>query len=244
MKQIFSDRIINIDDNISDNKFLIKKLDWEIEPPSPLVRGNFDFEVIFLSDLLEKKKNLEMIEKSKTKSATWSMVYSPEDEFEIFKNLFDAAIKNNKKVHIVWITLDKEVKLLEEYYEKLWFFLTDINAFKVDFSKVLVSVSVKIENLMWKWSDYKRMWEKIFFNPPIRESGQVKAMFKWINRGVTAWIYISPLDKGEMFEGQRGFLQEQIKSEHILPITISKVLNYNLSSFWFSWKEIDFILEY
>jgi dihydroorotase-like cyclic amidohydrolase len=30
------------------------------------------------------------------------------------------------------------------------------------------------------------MKEKIFFNPPIRESGQVKAMFKGINRGVTA----------------------------------------------------------
>ena len=57
MKQIFKDKIINIDENISDKKFLIKKLDYEKEPPNPLIRGNNDFEIIFLSDLLEERKN-------------------------------------------------------------------------------------------------------------------------------------------------------------------------------------------
>jgi hypothetical protein len=46
----------------------------------------------------------------------------------------------------------------------------------------LVTVSVKIENLIWKGSDYKRMKEKIFFIPPPRESGQNRAMFKGITR--------------------------------------------------------------
>jgi dihydroorotase-like cyclic amidohydrolase len=46
----------------------------------------------------------------------------------------------------------------------------------------MITASVCIENLMWKGSDYKRMKDTIFFNPPVRESGQTKAMFKGINR--------------------------------------------------------------
>jgi predicted nicotinamide N-methyase len=65
MKQVFKDKIINIDSNISDNKFLIKKINWKKNTL------NNKFEVVFLSDLLEEKKNLEMLEKSKTKPATW-----------------------------------------------------------------------------------------------------------------------------------------------------------------------------
>ncbi len=237
MKQIFKDRIINIDSNIEDNKFLIKKLNYE------KTISNNDFEIVFLSDFLEKRKNLEMLEKSKTKPATWGNVYSPKDEIELFKEIFEDAIKNNKKTHIVWITLWEEIEILEEYYRKLWFFCEDINAFKVDFSKVLVSASVKIENIMWRGSDYKRLREKIFFNPPIRESWEVKNMFKWINRWVTAWIYCPYLTshKGEEF---REFLREQINSEHILSITMAKVLNYNLADFGFNGEESDFIVEY
>ena len=237
MKQIFKDKIINIDENISDKKFLIKKLGYEKNI------SNNDFELIFLSDLLEERKNLEMLEKSKTKPATYSNVYSPKDEFEIFENLFNNAIKNNKKIHIVWITLWKEIEILEEYYKKLWFFSEEINAFKVDFSKVLVSVSVKIENLMWRGSDYRRMWKTIFFNPPIRESGEVKNMFKWLNRWVTAWIYCPHLTSPEG-EEYRDFLNKEIIEEHIMPIILAKVLNYNLSDFWFIWNENDFIISY
>ncbi len=233
MKQIFKDKIINIDSNIEDQKFLIKKLNWEKNI------SNNDFEVIFLSDLLEKRKNLEMLEKSKTKPATWGNVYSPKDEIEIFKDLFEKAIKNNKKIHIVGITLWEEIEILEDYYRDLWFFSEEINAFKVDFSKVLVSISVKIENLMCRGSDYKRMWNKIFFNPPIRESWEVKNMFKWINRWVTAWIYINNFN-----QGKQDFLEEQIIREHILPITMAKVLNYNLADFWFKGEESDFVIKY
>jgi len=234
MKQIFKDKIINIDSNIIDNKFLIKKLNYEKN-----ITSNSDIEVIFLGDLLEKRKNFEMLEKSKSKPATWGNVYSPKDELEIFQECFDNAIKNNKKIHIVWVTLWKEIEILEEYYKKLWFFAEDINAFKVDFSKVLVSVSVKIENLMWRGSDYKRMWKDIFFNPPIRESWEVKNMFKWINRWVTAGIYIKNFSKEKQI-----FLQEELKQEHILPIIMAKILNYNLSDFGFEIKESDFIIEY
>ncbi len=233
MKQIFKDKITNIDSNIEDNKFLIKKLNYE------KTISNNDFEIVFLSDLLEKRKNLEMLEKTKTKPATWGNVYSPKDELEIFESIFENAIKNNKKIHIVWITLWEELDILEEYYKSLGFFSEEINAFKVDFSRVLVSSSVKIENIMWRGSDYKRMWKKIFFNPPIRESWEVKNMFKWINRWVTAWIFIENFNKEK-----KEFLKEQINSEHILPITMAKVLNYNLVDFWFNGEESDFIVEY
>jgi len=46
----------------------------------------------------------------------------------------------------------------------------DINCFAPDFSIPLVTVSVKIENIIWKGSDYKAQRSNIFFNPPIRES--------------------------------------------------------------------------
>ena len=237
MKQVFKDKIINIDNNIEDNKFLIKKLNWEFSSQaSP--KGEEIF-VVFLADLLEKRKNLEMLEKSKEKPATWSSVYWAKDELDIFKTIFDDAIKNSRKIHIVWITLWEEIKILEEYYKKLWFFSEEINAFKVDFFKVLVSASVKIENIMWRGSDYKKMWKKIFFNPPIREAKEVKNMFKWINRGVTAWIYIKDFDNEK-----KDFLVDQIKTEHILPITMAKVLNYNLADFGFNGEESDFIVEY
>jgi len=114
MKQIFKDKIINIDSNIEDNNFLIKKLNYE------KTISNNNFEVIFLSDLLKERKNLEMLEKAKEKPATWSNVYSSKDEFKIFKELFDDSLKNNKKIHIVWITLWEEIEILEEYYRKLW----------------------------------------------------------------------------------------------------------------------------
>jgi hypothetical protein len=96
---------------------------------------------------------------------------------------------------------------------------------------------------MWKGSDYKAMWEKIFFNPPIRESWEVKNMFKWINRWVTAWIYCPHLTSPEG-EEYREFLVEQITTEHILPITMAKVLNYNLADFGFKWEENDFVIKY
>jgi hypothetical protein len=115
----------------------------------------------------------------------------------------------------------------------------DINCFEPDFSVPMVTVSVKIENIMWKWSDYKRMWEKIFFNPPVRESGEVKAMFKWINRWVTAGIFISEKNK-ETEE----FLSDQVKNEKILALTLCKLLKYNLQNIGFIGNNQELLIEY
>jgi dihydroorotase-like cyclic amidohydrolase len=162
-----------------------------------------------------------------------------EDELDIFMELYDNAIKNNKKIHIIWITLKEELQILEEYYTKLWFLREDINCFNVDFSKPLITVSVNIENLIWKGSDYKFWREKIFFVPPIRESWQNKAMFKWINRWVIAWINISKFNT----EVEQ-FLWDCIRNEKILALTMTKILNFNLIQIWFIWKQKELIINY
>ncbi len=233
MKKVFPDKIINIPGtDVFDETFLFDYLQCDYS-------WNTDVEVIYLSDLLEERKNEEILEKAKQKPAMYSNVYSPGDELEIFTKLFEDAIQNNKKIHIVWVTLDEEIKMLEEYYTKLGFMRENINCFDPDFWVPNVTVSVKVENLMWKGSDYKRMWKQIFFNPPIRESGQVKAMFKWINRWVTAWIYVE--NKTQEIED---FLWNCIKEEKILSLHISKLLKYNLEQIWFSWENTEFIVDY
>ena len=251
MKKIQKNKITNVENTDKfDSLFLFDVLDWSL--PSFWKEGPWKgggLEIVFLSDLLEEKKNLEMLEKAQTKPASYSNVYSPKDELEIFTGIFDDAIKNNKKVHIVWITLKEEIEMLEKYYLELWFFNEDINCFDVDFSKVLVSASVKIENIEWRGSDYKRMGEKIFFNPPVRESGQVKAMFKGVNRGVTAGLYLGPLSnfppKGERIaQSVLKFLSQQISQENILPLTLWKVLKYNLDEVWIIWEDREMKIEY
>ena len=76
MKKILKNSITNIPDTDTfDSIFLFDVLTWEAE--------NQDVEIIFLSDLLEHKKNLEMLEKAQSKPASYSNVYSPKDELEI-----------------------------------------------------------------------------------------------------------------------------------------------------------------
>ena len=241
MKKVLKNKIINIPKTDKfDSKFNFSVLNFDSnQENTSWKKSSWRVEIINISELLEEKKNLEMLEKANTKPASYSNVYSPEDELEIFKDIFNQAIENNKKVHIIWVTLKEEIEILEKYYFKLWFFKEEINCFEIDYSKVLVSVSVKIENLMWRGSDYKRMWKKIFFNPPIRESGQVKAMFKWINRWSIAGIYFSKLDNNII-----SFFTKQIIEENILAINLSRVLKFNLSDFWIKWEETEMIIEF
>ncbi|MDD4151172.1 MAG: hypothetical protein PHR68_01015 [Candidatus Gracilibacteria bacterium] len=213
MKKILKDKIINIDENLFDKKFLFPVFEFD----------KTDETIVFMEDLLKEKKNEELEKNIGDKYAIYSNVYSDKDELEIFKNLFDEAIKTGKKIHIVGISLLEEIEILEKYYEDLGFLREDINCFRVDYSKVLVSVSVKIENLMWRGSDYKRMGKSIYFIPPIREAGQVKSLFKGINRGSVAGIYL-----GEKNDEKLNFLQDSLKNEDILSLTLGKILYYNL----------------
>lgn len=140
MKKVYKDKILNIDENFFDKRFLFEVF---------RVSRN-DTQIIFMEDLLKLRKNEELEKNIWQKYAIYSNVYSSSDELEIFMNIFDEAIKTWNKVHIVWITLQEELDILEKYYTDLWFMRDDINCFRVDFSKVVVSASVKIENLMWR----------------------------------------------------------------------------------------------
>jgi hypothetical protein len=95
MKKVFPDKIINIENTDTfDNKFLFDYLECDYT-------SNKEVEVIYLSDLLETRKNLEVLEKVSKKPSMYSNVYSPEDELNIFTELFNNAIENKKKIHIV-----------------------------------------------------------------------------------------------------------------------------------------------
>jgi len=232
MKKVLNDKIINIENTpIFDNKFLFSYLEsdyiWE------------NIKIFYMSELLKNKENKELLNNLNWKFAMYSEVYSPKDELEIFQNLFDYAINSNKKIHIIWITLKEELDILEDYYIKSGFLREDVNCFVPDFKNTLITVWVNIENLIWRWSDYKANREKIFFIPPVRESGQNKAMFKWINRWSIAWIYIKNYNDFNI-----NFLSECIKNEHILPLTFANVFKYNLIDIWFNGKEKDLIISY
>ena len=232
MKKIHTDKILNIEGSDHfDNTFLFEYIS-NIEPSE-------DVEIIYIRELLEKKQNLEILERVKDKPAMYSEVYSPKDELEIFTQLFESAIQNNKKTHIVWVTLWEEIKMLEAYYEKLWFMREDINAFDVDFSVPLVTVSCHIENLMWRGSDYKAQRDKIFFCPPIRESGQNKAIFK----GITRWV-IAAIELWEFTPEKQEFIWDCIRGEKILPLHMGKVLKYNLEDVWLEGSIQELQVEY
>lgn len=232
MKKIYKDKILNIEwTNSFDNIFLF---DYFSD-----INVSGDIEIIYIRDLLEKHKNLDILERVSMKPAMYSEVYSPKDELQIFTELFETALKSNKKIHIVGATLVEEIKMLEEYYQELWFMREDINAFDVDFSVPLVTVSCHIENLMWRWSDYKAQRDKIFFCPPIRESGQNKAIFK----GITRWV-IAGIELWEFTPEKREFIGNCITGEKILPLHMGKVLKYNLEEVWLSWTMRELEVKY
>jgi hypothetical protein len=256
VKKIYQDTILNI-------------------PDTPLFDRTFCFDILYdihsskreiysIRDLLAPKKNESIISRLSEKPAMWSEVYSPKDELEIFTQLFERALSENKKIHIVWITLAAELEILEKYYLELGFLREDINAFEVNFSLPLVTVTCHIENLMWKGSDYKAQREKIFFCPPIRESGQNKALFKGITRGIIAGIDFSQKNVGvslvdtleisqqNQTSGQaqslplqyQKFLQDCIIQEHILPLQMGKILKYNLQDAGFTGGERELQVKY
>ncbi len=232
MKKIFRDKILNLPgtDNF-DTAFLFEYLSD--------IRADNGVELIYMRDILGQKKNHEILDKVQQKPAMFSEVYSPKDELEIFTELFENAISENKKIHIVGVTLAEEIKMLEEYYQQLWFLREDINAFDVDFSIPLVTVSCHIENLMWKGSDYKAQRDKIFFCPPVRESGQNKALFKWITR----WV-IAGIELWEFTPEKQEFIWDCIRGEKILPLYMWSVLKYNLQEVWLTGKVKELQIKY
>lgn len=94
MKKIYKNKILNIEGtDIFDNIFLFEYLS-EIQTPK-------DRKIVYMKDLLKDRKNETILEKLQQKPAMWSEVYSPKDELEVFSELFEKALKNQNKIHIV-----------------------------------------------------------------------------------------------------------------------------------------------
>lgn len=64
-----------------------------------------EVQVVYMKEELETYRNDEILKKVSEKPAIYSEVYSPKDELNIFMKHFENALKYNKKIHIVGITL-------------------------------------------------------------------------------------------------------------------------------------------
>jgi hypothetical protein len=224
MKHVLRQSIVQQGANLFEQKMLFDIL-------TPSVHQTQKTQIICMRDLLLKRKNESILEKLTLHPAMWSEVFRPEDELEIFTEICDWALASWVKTHIIGLTLGQEIEFLEKYYTWLWYFREDTNTFQVDYTQVLISGSCYVENLMWRGSDYKRMWKKIFFCPPIREAGQVKNLFRGINRWSLAGIIIENLT-----EEVQNFLEFVVLEEHILPLHLGRVLKYNFEDLDFSWE--------
>jgi len=94
MKKIYKDKILNIPEtDMFDNTFLFEYLEN--------ITSSSDRKIIYISELLEARKNADILQNISQKPAMYSEVYSPKDELEIFTSLFEKALRENKKIHIV-----------------------------------------------------------------------------------------------------------------------------------------------
>ncbi len=218
MKQIFENKIINIDKNYFDNKYVFSV-------PKNL---KADFE-INITKLLKKYKNENINYKKNYK--LWNEVYSPKKELEIFEEIFTKSLKKNKKIHISNISLIEEILIIKKLYFDLWYFNKELNCFNIDFKNCPITIWVNIRNLIYSFKDYKNKKEEIFFIPPPREPKHQKAL-KW---GINSWI-ISTITLNDI-KKESLHLLELIKTEKINLLKISKNFYYNFKKIGFTIKE-------
>lgn len=111
MKYVDKNSIYNIPDTeLFDNMFQFNKIQNYLDDQR---------EVIFLGNLLSKKKNNDLVKKITEKPAMYANMYSARDELDIFIEIFENTLKTQKKIHIIGVTLAEEIEILEKYYEKL-----------------------------------------------------------------------------------------------------------------------------
>jgi len=70
-----------------------------------------------MSELLLPTKNDNLDYRKDYK--LWSEVYSPKEELRIFTEIFDEAIKTDRKVHISNISLAEEIDIVKNLYMDL-----------------------------------------------------------------------------------------------------------------------------
>lgn len=223
MKKILENAIVNIDENYFDSKFLFSI-------PTNL---HFDEEVD-ISKLLEKYKNVDLDYKKDYK--LWGQVYSPKDELQIFTDIFEDAIANNKRVHISNISLVEEIDMVKKLYSDLGYFDKELNRFEIDFKNAPVTIGANIRNIIYSFKDYKSMREKVLFVPPPREPKHQKAIKSAINSWVISTVWLNS------WAQEREFLLEIIREEKTSLVRLARALSYNYQRRWFSYESSELIL--
>lgn len=224
MKKIFSDKIINIDENYFDNQFLFEiplRLEYENE--------------IDLSILLREKENKNLHYKKDYK--LWSEVFSPKDELRIFEELVEKTLKNWKKVHISNISLAEEVEIIKNLYLNLDYFNKELNYFEVDFANAPVTIGVNINNLIYSFKDYKSQRDKILFVPPPREPRHIKAINAGINSRTISTIWLN------WKEEELSVLKNLVLQEKINLIQLGNCIYYNYKKIWFNLENKEIIIK-
>ncbi|MDD2486958.1 MAG: hypothetical protein PHS92_01130 [Candidatus Gracilibacteria bacterium] len=225
MKQIFEDKIINIDNDLFDNRFLFK---IAISPCA-----SFDYD---MSKLLLDRKNGNLDYSKDLK--LWSEVYSPKNEFEIFSDLIEENIRNNKKIHISDISLQEEVHTIRDLYIDLGYFNADLNRFEVDLENAPVTIGTNINSIIYSFKDYNTHKEKIFFIPPPREPRHQKTLKSGINSSLISTVRMNGNDD------EIEFLKQIIKDEKISPLKLSRSIFFNYGKIGFEFLESDIIIDF
>lgn len=224
MKKVYSDKIINIDENYFDNKFIFEiptKLEYENEVDISLLLKNFE------NKNLDYKKDYKL----------WSEVYSPKDELRIFEEIVENTLKNNKKVYISNISLSEEVEIIKNLYLDLWYFNKELNYFEVDFANSLITIGVNINNLIYSFKDYKSLRDKILFVPPPREPRHIKTINAAINSKIISTISLN-WDISELMILKNIILQEKINL-----LQLGNCIYYNYEKIGFKNDKKEIIIE-
>lgn len=223
MKKITQNSIINIDENLFDNKFL-----FDI-PVNPVWKNEIDLSLRlkeFKNENLEYKKDYKL----------WSEVYSPKDELRIFEELIEDTLSSNSKVHISNISLAEEVDIVRDLYLKLWYYNPELNSYEIDFINAPVTIWVNVRNIIYSFKDYKSLKDKMLFLPPPREPRHQKA----IKAAINSWI-ISMLNLNDI-HNESFYLEDMLKQESINLIKLWKILYFNFKKRGFDFALNEIIL--
>lgn len=224
MKHVFSDRIILVKDTDPfDNQYLF---DVATDISSPLEYDMAKLLAPYRNDRVEFGNDYKL----------WNQVYPGQKELEIFQEIIEMALNQNKKIHISNISLREELEIIREIYERLGYFDAKENRFRLDFKNTPVTIGVNIRNLMYSTKDYKSERDAICFIPPPREPGHVKSLFAGLNAGIVSTIHINDIFK------EKALIQGLITSEKMNLTTLSASMYENFLAIDFDANRQELIL--
>jgi|GEM_PF-839370 len=224
MKHVFSDKITLIENTDPfDNQYLF---DIATGVSSSMECNIAKLLVSYQNDRVEYRQDYKL----------WNQVYPGAKELEIFQEIIETALNQNKKIHISRISLREELEIVRKIYEDLGYFDVKENRFQVDFKNTPITIGVNIRNLIYSTKDYKGERDNICFIPPPREPGHVKALFAGLNAGIVSTIHINDTNK------EKALIKGLITSEKINLTTLSGAMYGNFLAIGFDIHKQELIL--